>query len=133
MNNMRQRATSGLKWTTISQVSRLGTQLLSVLILARLLPPADYGLVAMATTVTGFASLFRDFGTAAAIIQRADATPQLLDSVFWLNVSFGIGLAVLLGLLAPVIAVGFAEPRLTEVIWALLFTFPVQSHRVNDQ
>lgn len=122
---MRQQAASGLKWTTVSQASRLGTQLLGVLILARLLPPSDFGLVAMAAVVTGFASLFRDFGTAAAIIQKTDLNPRLLDSVFWLNIAFGMGLAVLLGLFAPLIAFGFAEPQLTKVLWALMFTFPV--------
>lgn len=127
MSGIRQQAISGLKWTTLSQVSRIGTQLLSVLILARLLPPADYGLIAMATTVTGFAGLFRDFGTAAALIQKDDPSPRLLDSVFWLNVAFGVLLALLLGLLAPLIAYGFAEPKLKEVLWGLLLTFPIAS------
>ena len=118
---------SGLKWTTVSQVSRLGAQLLGVLILARLLPPSDFGLVALAAVVTGFASLFRNFGTAAAIIQKPDPSPQLLDSVFWLNVAFGMGLAALLGLFAPLIALGFAELRLKEVLWVLALTFPIVS------
>lgn len=124
---MRQQAVSGLKWTTVSQISRISAQLLSVLILARLLPPADYGLVAMATTVTGFVSLFRDFGTAAAIIQKDDPSPGLLDSIFWLNVAFGVLLALLLGLFAPLIAFGFAEPRLKAVLWVLLLSFPITS------
>jgi PST family polysaccharide transporter len=122
---MCQQTASGLKWTTLSQVVRLSTQLLSVLILARLLPPSDYGLAAMAAVVTGFTSLFSDFGTAAAIIQRPDPSSRLLDSVFWLNVLVGMTLAVLLGLFAPVIALWLVEPRLKEVIWALLLTFPI--------
>lgn len=127
MSGMRQQAVLGLKWTTLSQASRLGAQLLSVLILARLLPPSDFGLVAMASVGTGFASMFRDFGTAAAIIQKPDPSPKLLDSVFWLNVAFGVGLAALLGLFAPLIAFGFAEPRLKEVLWFLMLTFPIVS------
>ncbi len=127
MSGMRQQAASGLKWTAVSQVSRLGAQLLGVLVLARLLPPSDFGLVAMASVATGFASLFRDFGTAAAIIQRQDPNPKLFDSVFWLNVVFGVGLAVILGLLAPMIAIGFDEPRLKMVLWTLLLTFPIAS------
>jgi len=127
MSGMRQQAASGLKWTAVSQASRLGAQLLGVLTLTRLLPPSDFGLVAMAAVVTGFASLFRDFGTAAAIIQKPDPSPQLLDSVFWLNMAFGTGLAVLLGLFAPLIALGFAEFRLKEVLWVLALTFPIVS------
>ena len=127
MSGIRQQAVSGLKWTTVSQVSRIGTQLLGMLVLAQLLPPSDFGLVAMAAVVTGFVGLFRDFGTAAAIVQRPDTSAQLLDSVFWLNVAFSTGLAMLLGLLAPLIALGFAEPRLKEVLWLLLLTFPIVS------
>jgi O-antigen/teichoic acid export membrane protein len=124
---MRQQAASGIKWTTVSQINRLAAQLLGVLILARLLPPADFGLMAIAAVVTGFISLFRDFGTAAAIIQKPDPSPQLLDSVFWLNVAFGTGLAVILGLFAPLVALGFAELRLKEVLWVLALTLPIVS------
>ncbi len=127
MSEIRQQAISGLKWTTLSQAIRLGSQLLSVIILARLLPPSDYGLAAMAAVVTGFVSLFRDFGTAAAIIQKQNLSQKLLDSVFWLNVAFGLSLACLLGLLAPFIAYGFSEPQLKEILWVLLLTFPIAS------
>lgn len=111
----------------MAQASRLGTQLIAVIILGRLLPPADFGLVAMATVVTGFANLFRDLGSAAAIIQKRDTNAQLLDSLFWLNLVFGFGVAVLLGLIAPLIASGFSEPRLKEVLWILLLSFPLAS------
>ena len=123
MSGLRQLAVRGFLWTAIS--SRVGTQILAVVILARLLPPSDFGLLAMATVIIGFAGLFRDLGTAAAIIQKTDPTPQLLDSLFWLNAALGTGIAALLGLLAPLIALGFAEPRLAKVLWMLLFTFPI--------
>lgn len=125
MSSVLPRVISGLKWTAVSQGGKLIAQFAGIFILARLLPPSDFGLIAMATVATGFANLFRDFGTAAAIIQRTDPPPQLLDSVFWLNVAFGTGLAVLLGLFAPVISFAFAEPRLKEVLWVLLLAFPI--------
>jgi len=127
MSDSRQRAVSSLKWSSVSQATRVGTQLFGVLILARLLPSADFGLVAMAATVTGFAGLFRDFGTAAAIVQKADPSPKLLDSIFWLNVAFGAGLALTLYSLAPLIALAFAEPQLKVILWVLLLTFPIAS------
>ena len=126
-NDMRQQAASGFKWVAVSQASRLIAQLLGVLILARFLPASDFGLIAMASIITGFVSLFRDFGTAAAIIQKLNLGPKLLDSVFWLNVAFGVSLAMILGLLAPLIAFGFAEPRLKVVLWVLLWSFPILS------
>ncbi len=127
MSSFRQKAVSGLKWTALAQACRLSAQLLAVIVLANLLPPADFGLVAMATVVTGFANLFRDLGSVAAIIQKHDPNPKLLDSLFWLNLVFGFGIAVLLGLIAPLVALGFSEPRLKEVLWILLLIFPLTS------
>jgi O-antigen/teichoic acid export membrane protein len=127
MSGLRQHAISNLKWATASQLVRVGTQLLSMLVLARLLSPSDFGLVAMAATVTGFASLFRDFGTSSSLIQKPDPSPRLLSSVFWMNVALGLGLATLLGLITPIIAMGFSESRLEEVLWLLLLAFPIVS------
>jgi hypothetical protein len=49
---------------------KIGVQLLNIVVLARLIPPSEYGLMAMALVVTNFATLVRDLGTSAAIIQR---------------------------------------------------------------
>ena len=127
MTGIRQGTASSFKWAALSQASKLGAQLLSVLVLSRLLPPEDFGLIAMASVSTGFAALFRDLGTTAAIIQKPDPNPRLLDSIFWLNVSFGVILALVFGLLAPVIAIGFAEPLLKDVLWVLFLAFPIAS------
>jgi PST family polysaccharide transporter len=89
------------------------------------LPTSDFGLISMATVVTGFAMLFRDFGTAAAIIQRHETTPQVLDSVFVFNIAIGISLAAGIALLSPVAAWAFSEPRLPELLCLLVLVFPV--------
>lgn len=128
-----QAAASGFAWSTFSQVCRLGTQIVGLVILARLLPAADFGLLAMASVVTGFASLFRDFGTAAALIQARDLSPSLLDSVFWFNIILGISIALIVVLVAPVVAMFFFEPRLTGVLWWLALTFPVSSASLVQQ
>jgi O-antigen/teichoic acid export membrane protein len=120
-------AASGTKWVAFSQASRLAAQVLSMVILARLLSPSDFGVLAMALLVTGFAAIFRDFGTVAAVIQRRELPGALLDSVFWLNVSIGIAIAILLALLAPVIALAMHEPQLTGVLRLLAFAFPIVS------
>lgn len=116
---------SSVKWSAVSQISRLGAQLLGLTILARLLPSADFGLIAMAVVVTGFAGLFRDFGTAAAVIQKAEISDRLLDTVFWFNVALGCAIAVVIVFAAPAIAWGFGEPRLTTVLLALAVVFPI--------
>ena len=120
-------AASGTKWVAVSQASRLAAQLLGMVILARLLNPSDFGVIAMALLVTGLAAIFRDFGTVQAVIQRRELPSALLDSVFWLNVGFGLAVAILMALLAPVIAVAMREPQLTGVLWLLALAFPTVS------
>lgn len=117
-----------MKWVALSQFGRLLIHLLALLILARLLPPADYGLMAMAMVVTNFAMLIRDLGTSAAVIQRDVLDDATLNLVFWLNLGVGLGLAALIALLAPVIAHhGFHSPALTPVLWLLALSFPLAS------
>jgi O-antigen/teichoic acid export membrane protein len=127
MTSEHQQAVSGVKWLSVSQATQLTTQFLGVIVLARLLPPSDYGLLSMAVIVTGFVGLFSDLGTAAGIIQRPDLSHRLINSLFWLNVTLGAVLFVIVGVLAPFVAWGFGEPRLKYVLWALMLTFPIAS------
>jgi PST family polysaccharide transporter len=120
-------AANGVIWSSLSQGIRIATQLAGILILARLLPASDFGLVAMATIVTGLASLFRDFGTAAAVIQRKFLPDSLLDSVFWLNIGIGIALAIAVMASAPLVARLFLEPRLVGLLIWLSVAFPLGS------
>lgn len=88
-------------------------------ILARLLAPADFGLMALVTATLAFASIFADMGISSAIIHRRDVTQQQLSSLFWLNVSASSGLMLLLILLSPLFSYFYSEPRLTELLmWA---------------
>lgn len=126
-------AASGLVWSTFSQAVRIICQVLGVVFLTRLLHASDFGVVAMASAVTGFTLLFRDFGTTAAVIQRPVLTPRLLDSVFWFNIGLGLCLASALALLSPAAVWFFSEPRLYEVIWLLALAFPLDaSGRVHQ-
>ena len=127
MSPLAKAAASGTKWVAISQAGRMTAQVLGMVILARLLSPPDFGVVAMAAMVTGFAAIFRDLGTVAAVIQKRDLPPPLLSSVFWLNVGIGTAIAILLAVLAPFVALAMREPRLTEVLQLLAFAFPIVS------
>ncbi len=114
-------------WASVSQAGRTAIQLITVAVLSRLLPPSDFGVVAMATVVTTFAALLRDMGTSAAVIQREELHGVLLDTIFWFNVLLGIGLALALAALASPISGLFREPRLAGVLLALTVTFPAVS------
>lgn len=120
-------AASGVIWSAVSQGIRLAAQVAGMVVLARLLPASDFGLVAMSSIVTGLATLFRDFGTAAAVIQRIEVSPDLLDSVFWFNIAVGSLLAVGIIGSAPLVARLFLEPRLVGLLVVSSIAFPLNS------
>jgi PST family polysaccharide transporter len=122
-NSIRQQAFTGLKWSSFSQLGRQGMQFVTTIVLARLLDPADFGLMGMATVVTGFILLFRDLGTASAVIQRSQPTPNLLSGLFWVNVSFGLVAAVLLYLFAPILSGLYNEARIVPLLRLLALSF----------
>lgn len=122
---LKQSAASGIKWTLSAHVVRQIAQVVTTSILAHLLSPDDFGLVAMAMVVVGFAMLFNDLGTSSSIIQKQDASKKLLSSVFWVSIAFGVLVAVICVLTAPLIASAYNDSRLTEVIQGLSLLFVI--------
>ncbi len=122
-----QSAASGVKWSSVSQIGRQAVQFVTIAILARLLTPADFGLLGMAGVVIGFLELFKDMGTSAAVIQRKDSSDLLLYSIFWVNVIFGLFIVVLLFVVAPVAARFYREPRIAPLIQVLSIAFLISS------
>ncbi len=118
---------SSVRWVAVSQAARVVSQLVSVAVLARLLPPQSYGVMAMAMTVTNLAYLFRDLGTAAAIIQRKDVADDLLCAIFWLNVCLALSIAVVLGGISVPVAHLYREPQLAAIVAVLALAFPLSS------
>ena len=127
MNAFRSMLAVNVGWTALSQTCRLGGQLLTTMILARLLPAADFGLVALAMIVTGFVALFRDLGTSSAIVQRRDIGQSTASSVHWLNLAVGVALCVLIEGLAPAIARILSNPSLAAVLQISLLALPISS------
>jgi O-antigen/teichoic acid export membrane protein len=102
-----------------SQAVNFCLRLGSVMILARLLDPKDFGLVAMATVVVGVFSLFKDAGLSAATIQWDTISHRQMSTLFWLDVLIGLVLSIGLITIAPIVANFYHEPRLTWVMTAL--------------
>src|SRR5215831_11865633 len=87
----------------------------SLVILARLLNPNDFGLVGMVTAFTGLLTLFRDFGLSSAAVQCAIVTEEEISTLFWLNIMLGALLTVIALVMAPAIAAFYHEPQLFGV------------------
>jgi lipopolysaccharide exporter len=94
-------------------------------VLARLLAPGDYGLVAMIAVFTGFAAVLVDLGLTAALVSRTTVSQAQLSSAFWLNVGMGGLLALVMVALAPAVAALYGEPRLLVLMPVLALAFPL--------
>jgi O-antigen/teichoic acid export membrane protein len=84
----------------------------SLMLLARLLSPKDFGLVGMVTAFTGVLTLLRDFGLSSAAIQRTTVTEEQVSTLFWINILLGTLLTLVAVAMAPAIASFYGEPRL---------------------
>ena len=98
-----------------AQGANLVLRIVSLMILARLLDPKDFGLVGMVTAFTGVLTLFRDFGLSSAAIQHPTVTEQQISTLFWINILLGALLGLIMAAIAPVIAAFYHEPRLFGV------------------
>lgn len=100
-------------------VLRLG----SIIVLARLLVPEQFGLIAMVTAITAVAERFKDLGLSVATIQRKEITHDQVSTLFWVNTGTGLGIALLIAALAVPIAWFYGDPRLVAICIALGSTF----------
>lgn len=98
-----------------TQGAKFFLNLLSTVVLARLIAPADHGLVFMTASITGFIGLAKEFGLPTAAIQKAEVNHKLASTLFWLNVLAGLGTTLLTAAIAPLIAWFYGERRLTMI------------------
>ncbi|HMH54127.1 MAG TPA: lipopolysaccharide biosynthesis protein [Candidatus Acidoferrum sp.] len=127
----RGRSVQGSVVSVSSQGLRFVLRTGSMMVLARLLTPEDFGLQAMVVVMTGFLALFRDAGLSAVTVQRDTVSHDQVSTLFWINVVIGVVLAVSMALGAPAIAAFYRDSRLTPicVVSALAFLF----HGVSTQ
>jgi len=101
------------------QSAQFVLNLASTAILARLLAPGDFGLIAMATSVSTLLVLFLDLGLGSAAVQRADLSPSQLNSLFWINTALGLLFAAILAGMGPLVAQFYGRPQLIAVTMIL--------------
>ncbi len=114
-----------------SQGAQFLIQSTATIVLARLLTPADFGLVAMVATVTSLGQAFADLGLSEATIQRKEINDDQVSVLFWINVAIGLGLTLLTVALAPVLAKFYRDPRLINITLLLSLTFLIGGLRVQ--
>jgi len=110
-------------------VLRQGFGLVLSIILARLLAPEDFGVLAMLSIFLGIAGVFVDSGFGSALIQRQNITREDTSSVFYFNVATALIMALLLGAAAPYIAAFYRMPILKPLTWVMAFNLFLGSFR----
>lgn len=133
LGDLEGRSVRGGVVTLAAQGAKFVLQMSSTMVLARLLAPGDFGLVAMVTAVTGFVAMFKDCGLSAATVQRAKITCAQISTLFWINCALGLVLMLVVLALSPVIAWFYHEPRLLWITVALSITFAVTGVAVQHQ
>jgi O-antigen/teichoic acid export membrane protein len=116
-------AARGAVLTVGAQLIKIIVQVGGVVVLARLLTPNDYGLVAMVTAVVGVAEIFRDFGLSAAAVQARTLSRGQRDNLFWINSLAGAALAVLAAACAPLVAHVYHRPELVDLTRLISLVF----------
>jgi O-antigen/teichoic acid export membrane protein len=87
LTNLKGRAVSSAFITIAAQGAQFVLSLGSIMVLARLLTPKDFGLFAMVTTVMGFLRVFKDAGLSTATVQREKITHAQISNLFWINIA----------------------------------------------
>jgi PST family polysaccharide transporter len=117
------KASRGAFVTIVGQLARILLQLVGVVVLARLLSPYDYGLVAMVTVVVGLGEVVRDFGLGFAAIQSKELSVGQRDNLFWINTGIGFVLSILLFGLSWPLAAMYDDQRVVLVAQAMSAIF----------
>src|SRR5258706_699585 len=98
-------------------------QIVAAIVLARLLAPEDFGLVAIVTVLTSFAPLLIDFGLGDATTQRSKITRSQVSSLFWLSSGIGLAIAMVVAACSPLISWISRDPQLEIIALYSAITF----------
>src|SRR6185369_3210145 len=96
MENFREKTIRGGAAKVFAQATQFLVRVGSLMVLARLLDPKDFGLVGMVTAFSGILFLFRDFGLSAAAVQRAKVTEEQISTLFWISLAVGAALTLVM-------------------------------------
>ena len=119
MSSPKRTLIKGALWAVGTRWSIKGIGFLNTVIMARLLLPADYGLVAMSMLIVGLIQALMDFGATAALLRKEDVSTSEINSAWTLRILQSWGVALLLLVVSPLAAAYFVEPRVQPVLWVL--------------
>jgi len=122
---LKKRAIRGGGVTVLSQAGRFCVQTITVIILARLLGPEEFGLVAMVMALGGFLTIFIDIGLTDAIIQNPEISQEQVSTLFWINIGITVIVVLIVVAFSPLLAWFYSERRLVNItiLWSTYLIF----------
>lgn len=127
VENLKQKTISGVIWSAIERFSLQGIQFSINIIMARLLLPSDYGIIAMLGIFLQISQSFVDSGFTNALIQKNDRTDIDFSTVFYFNISIAIFFYIVIFITAPFIADFYRMPVLVDVARVVGLTLIINS------
>lgn len=127
MSTLQKKTASAAKWSALDVFMRQGVQFAVSIVLARILTPEDFGIIALLAVFIGVAGVFIDSGFSSALIQRQNITPTDESTVFFFNLAIGAIASLLLCTAAPWIAAFFKQPTLKLLTYAMAFNLFVNT------
>ena len=127
MDNLKEKTAGGLLWGALNSGSMQILNALIGFVLARILDPADYGIVGMLTIFIAIAGNLRDSGFASALVNLKRITDNDYNAVFWFNLLSSLAIYVLLFFCAPLIADFYHQPVLVSLSRVIFLSFVISS------
>ena len=115
MSDIRKNILSGIFYTTLSKYSNVVASIFISAVLARLLTPTEFGVVAIASVFIAFFNLLSSLGISAAVVQNKSLTKEDVSSIFSFSIALGLFLAAVFFFAAPIIAAFYKEPVLINL------------------
>ena len=127
MASLKDRTITGIFWSFIQKIGSRGISFAIMILLARLLTPADFGLIGMLMIFIEISQAIVDGGFNLALIQKKDTDEQDYSSVFYINLAASFGLYFILFFFAPLIAEFYSQPLLVDLVRVLSFVFVINA------
>ena len=118
---------SSIRWQSVNVVTQVVLQLIFIVLLARLISKADFGLMSIALVVVGFVEIFAQIGIGPSLIQRGDLKPEQIRAAFSFSVVLGCVFFALTYAMAPTVGQWFDSAELASVLRWIALSFILSS------
>lgn len=130
VESLKNKTVKGVVWSSVERFAVAGLQFVIMIIMARVLTPEDYGLVAMLQIFIAVSQSLIDSGFSQALIRKLDRTQADYSTVFYFNIGVGFFLYMVLFVAAPLIADFYKVPELVDITRVMAIGMAINSFTV---